>query len=381
MAYYLSENFVLKWLETPYLYNIQADELYEIDEESFEFLRGCIKGREICNDKTFLQYCLNEGILLERPRETGHPRLSKSPLPSLRYLELQITNRCNLQCKHCYIDDEDAAELPLSDILAVLKEFEEMQGLRVMITGGEPLLYSRFKELNERLSGFRIRKVLFSNGLRLGRETLKELNVQEIQISIDGLERAHDLIRGKGTFKRAIESLRLAREHGFDVSVATVIHSENLNDLDALEKIFLDMAVKTWAVDIPCNEGRLKSNREFLLSPEMAGKYLRYGFGEDLHYTSSGFACGLHLMAITADGGVARCTFYSNRKVGNISEGLRTCWHRIRPLRIEELKCDCDLTEVCRGGCRFRAELLTGDPHGKDLYRCNLYNKKGTEKE
>ena len=53
---------------------------------------------------------------------------------------------------------------------------------------------------------------------------LKNLNVHEIQISIDGLEDAHDSLRGKGTFRIAIRSIELATESGFEVSVSTMVH-------------------------------------------------------------------------------------------------------------------------------------------------------------
>jgi radical SAM protein with 4Fe4S-binding SPASM domain len=77
-------------------------------------------------------------------------------------------------------------------------------------------------------------------------------------------------------------------------------------------------------------------------------------------------------MSVMADGKVAKCSFYSDRSVGRIEEGLRICWQRIRHIRLDELRCECEYIESCRGGCRYRACLL-GDPLGKDLYRCALY--------
>lgn len=386
MIYYLSEDAVLKWLEGYFLYNTKKDELYELDEESFDFLKDCINGKSCSNtsqspqkisrffeEPEFVRYCINEGILSASPRKKGHPPIIRSPIPSLRYLELQITNRCNLLCKHCYIEDRDHVELSINNIVAVLKEFEEMQGLRVMITGGEPLLHTGFQELNEILQLFSVRKVLLTNGLLINKRLIKRLNFQEVQISIDGIDVSHDVIRGKGTFKRAMESIRLLKESGIDVSVATVVHRGNLGDLERLGDLLSSMKIKTWTVDIPCIVGRLRSNEDFALSPDEGGKYLRHGFGDDLHSSSPGFGCGAHLMAVTARGEIAKCTFYSNRKVGTIKEGLRNCWEKIRPVRLEELECDCDFLEVCRGGCRYRAELLTGNPSGKDLYRCSFY--------
>jgi len=77
-------------------------------------------------------------------------------------------------------------------------------------------------------------------------------------------------------------------------------------------------------------------------------------------------------MAIMADGNVAKCTFYSDDAVGRVEDGLKACWQKIKPIRLDELKCDCEYLESCRGGCRYRAGLF-GDPLGKDLNRCALY--------
>ncbi|GFP34190.1 hypothetical protein HKBW3S42_02530, partial [Candidatus Hakubella thermalkaliphila] len=124
-------------------------------------------------------------------------------------------------------------------------------------------------------------------------------------------------------------------------------------------------------VDIPCISGRLEKHSEFQINTEDGGRYLRYGYGNGLHTGASGFACGLHLMAVMADGRVSKCIFYDSA-AGKIEDGLKECWQRIKPIRLDELKCDCKYIEACRGGCRYRAGLL-GDPLGKDIYKCSLY--------
>ncbi|MEW6067658.1 MAG: radical SAM protein [Nitrospirota bacterium] len=373
MKYFLARDAVLKWLEAPHVYKISTDELYELDNDSFRFLKNCasVKGCYAENSE-FINYCLGEGILTKNKDLSSHPPLIKSPVPSLRYLELQITNKCNLKCRHCYIGDKDISELSVEKIKNILKEFEEMQGLRTLITGGEPLLHSKFDEINEMLPEFFIRKVLFTNGLLLNKRILKRLNVNEIQISIDGLEDAHDSLRGKGTFKVAINAVKHAIDSGFEVSVSTMIHAKNLEDFDDMDRLFKDLGIKDWTVDIPCITGRLKENLEFQMSPEVGGKYLRYGFNNGIHASASGFACGLHLMAVMADENAAKCTFYADNPVGRIEEGLRNCWHRIKPIRLDELKCYCNYIDSCRGGCRYRASLF-GDPCGKDIYKCYFY--------
>jgi radical SAM protein with 4Fe4S-binding SPASM domain len=386
MKYFLARDAVIKWLEIPSIYHIEKDDLYELDNESFEFLQNCASQessefgvRSLKKAlRAFIDYCLKEGILITERVSVKRPPLIKSPDPSLKYLEMQITNKCNLSCNHCYISNKSFSELSINQIRAVLKEFEEMQGLRVLITGGEPLIHSRFKEINEMLPEFFVRKVLFTNGLLLNKKALKNLNVDEIQISIDGLKDAHDSLRGKGTFRLAIEAVKRAIDYGFEVSISTMVHPKNLDDFDEMDKLFKDIGIKDWTVDVPCITGRLKENIAFQISPEQSGKYLRYGYGDGLHAGTSlraidSFACGLHLIAIMADGRVSKCTFYSQSPIGRIEDGLRECWQKIKPIRLDKLKCDCKHIESCRGGCRYRARLL-GDPFGKDLYKCNFYD-------
>lgn len=374
MRFFLSETYALKWLETPSVYNVESDELYELDDESFEFLKECSsRDGGLSENREFTDYCLVEGILVREGVKCQRPPLMKSPRPSLRYLELQITDRCNLRCRHCYIGESGNRELSLDDIGKVLTEFEKMQGLRLLITGGEPLLHSRFAEINRMLPEFALRKVLLTNGTLLHRERLEELNFHEIQISIDGLENAHDLLRGTGTFRASLDAARNCLDKGFDVSVSTMVHSANLNDFDAMEKLFRGMGIKDWTVDVPCPAGRMKSNKDLQVSPAEGGRCLAYGYGGWIHSGSPGFACGLHLMSVSADGRVSKCTFYSATPAGSSADGLAACWQRIAPVRLADLKCDCIHLENCRGGCRYRGEILDG-PQGRDLYRCAMYD-------
>lgn len=405
MRYYLSQNTVLKWLEQPSLYHIKKDDLYELDSTSFSFLKACMTDKGCASeDREFIDYCLKEGLITQNKPVAKRPVIKRPPLPSLRYLELQITERCNLRCKHCFIGDSllskevyprnasfqkrgtgklthvsikrQCNELSVSQIRTVLKEFEQMQGLRVLITGGEPLLHRKFMEINDMLPGFSVRKVLFTNGIVLNKKIAKRLRVEEIQVSVDGLEAAHDALRGKGTFRAALKAVETALDAGLEVSVATMVHAKNLRDFGKLDRLFKKIGIKDWTVDIPCIEGRLREHVDFWVPPELGGKFLRYGFGAGLHAGASGFGCGLHLMAVMANGTIAKCTFFSDKAAGTIQQGLRKCWKKIKPIRLKELECDCDHIEECRGGCRYRA-LLSGNIKGKDLYKCYYYDKMG----
>ena len=373
MNYFLARRAVLKWLETPSIYQVAKDELYELDDDSFRFLKNCAT-EQGCSSKdgAFIDYCLEEGLLTTEAALVQRPLLKQSPNPSLRYLELQITDACNLRCRHCYIDTVSPRELSLEQVRSTLKEFEEMQGLRVLITGGEPLLHSHFNEMNEMLPEFFFRKVLFTNGVLLKKERIQALKVDEIQVSIDGLETAHDAIRGSGNFTRTLDAVKMSLDAGFDVSVSTMVHRSNLGDFDDMERLFQNMGIKDWTVDVPSVIGRLKENEELQVDPREGGKYLGYGYGGGLHSAGQGFGCGYHLMSVLADGNMAKCTFYRDQVVGTSAGGLAEAWKKIQPVRLKNLSCNCEYIDVCRGGCRYRAELLRGKG-GKDPYRCTLY--------
>ena len=98
MNYYLSRRAVLKWLETPSVYHITKDELYELDDESFRFLKKCGTADGCAStNSAFVDYCMEEGLLTSENESEGRRRvLIRAPGPDLRSLELQITNACHL---------------------------------------------------------------------------------------------------------------------------------------------------------------------------------------------------------------------------------------------------------------------------------------------
>lgn len=386
MRYYLSKHCSLKLLETPAVYDLRADELYELDEAAFAFLRSCASaegGEGDAADRDFLDYCIAEGMVSARPPGRGpqrqhSPPLLQSPLPSLRYLELQITDRCNLRCRHCYVGPPQGRELPLETVERVLTEFEELQGLRLLITGGEPLMHRRFGEINALLPRYAFRKILFTNGLLLDKRLVKELAVDEVQLSIDGMEEGHDALRGKGAYAKAMRALEAALETGMAASVSTMAHAKNLGEFDAMDALFRKLGVKDWTVDVPCAAGNLKDHPLLQIGPREGGRYLNYGFGGGLHGGGEGYACGLHLLAVLADGTVAKCAFYAEVALGSVAEGLRECWSRLKPVRLEELQCaavSCAVLDQCRGGCRYRAAAAAGgDRLERDPYKCKAYD-------
>jgi radical SAM protein with 4Fe4S-binding SPASM domain len=368
----LTPHCFLKHLESPAIYDVESDELYELSEEAFTFLQR-LPARVVDEsvDRDFLDFCLKEGILWF----TGEPGTDLLPvqnpcIPSLRYLELNITDRCNLQCSHCYLEASRRGDMRLVLLTKVMEDFARINGLRLLVTGGEPLLHEEFWQVNERVREYPFRSVLLSNGTIITKEVAKKLKFHEVQVSLDGWRESHDRLRGEGNFKRTLRGIENLLSEGTTVSVATMVHAFNLPDFERMEKFLTESGVSGWSVDVPCLTGRMAGHIDFYLSAEKAAPYLQFGFGEGSHQSSGDYACGAHLCAVLPDGKVCKCSFFAEETAGVIQEeDLRSCWNRIHHMNLKELRCDCDQLLECRGGCRYRASLFQ-DIHGKDPVQC-----------
>jgi MoaA/NifB/PqqE/SkfB family radical SAM enzyme len=363
----------LKCLEAPYLYDIEHDELYELNQDAFEYLVKCSQGESPTvkeEDQEFIQYCLSENLIaLSKAPIKRKMLLSPSPLPSLRYLELQITDRCNLRCQHCYIGDGKNEDLSFEKIKQILKECEDIQGLRLLLSGGEPLLHPHFWKINQILRDYAFRSVLLTNGTFITEEVAQRLQVHEVQVSLDGMKEGHESLRGKGTFEKALQAIDHLQKAHIQVSIATMIHQKNLKEFGELASLIQSKNIKEWNVDLPCISGRLEEHRDLWVEPSVAGKFLQYGFGGGLHSSEKNATCGAHLCAILKNGSICKCGLFSQEPVGSIEEGLRICWERIPRIPLKDLTCFCSELEDCRGGCRFRARVF-GDLFKPDLFQC-----------
>jgi radical SAM protein with 4Fe4S-binding SPASM domain len=364
----------LKDLETPYLYHIDNDELYELNAEGRDFLMRCdgtALGTDLTGDGDFVKFCLEEGLLEALPspsQVTNHP--GSAPNPSLRYLELQLTRRCNLSCRHCYLGPPLPEEMPLEEALFISRQFEEMGGLRLIISGGEPLLYPHLRQFIEKTGDLKLRRILLSNGTLIDRDNAPWLKVDEIQFSLDGWQHGHDMIRGEGSFARVMSGIAAARNADIPVSLATIVHRGNLDEFERIKKFSEEIDAVQWGVDILCMAGALADNPELIVPYEVAVPLMEYAYGGGYHGSSDGFSCGRHLMTVTPAGKAVKCGFYGEKSLGDAGEGLLTCWLRLEHIPVVDLECNgCPMADECAGGCRFRAD----HPLAPDRAMCAYY--------
>ncbi|MCX7991931.1 MAG: radical SAM protein [Proteobacteria bacterium] len=377
----ISDNFYPKILENFYFLDKKNDELYELTEESFSFILSFRDGKDISNIKTnkrFIKSLIRLSILKETSKRVKKKFiLEKPPLPSLRYLEIQLTAKCNLRCRHCYQDEKNDFELPIDNLKKVLDEFVKFQGLRILLSGGEPLLYSRFKELNDYLKRYPAYVVLITNGLLLNEMPLSYIkNVDEIQISIDGMKEGHNYLRGDGTFEKVIRAVkRLKEKTNKYISFATMVHKKNLKEFKELKKLIKSFGAKEWGIDYPVLTGFFEKNKDIYPDIDSALKVIKYKFGASYHSTDeeNDYACGVHTMTLLPNGNFVPCGFYPDKIFGNINEGLEKALKNRSFFRLSDItECfSCEHICLCRGGCRYRA----GDIDKKDPLMCKIYGK------
>ncbi len=367
----LAQGYVLRKLESPFVYNIPDDQLYELDEEAFEFLKKCNGKRPLSkllpnagkDSREFIGYMLNEGIIRMRAG-VRMIKTAKSPIPSLRYLLLNITDKCNLACRHCYLGSSGNKHIKLSLFEKAVSQFEEMGGMKLMLSGGEPLLHPEFWNLMEILPSCELRVVILSNGTLIDEKASRKLSryVHEVQVSIDGIS-SHDLLRGKGTYDKAMRGISNLRSAGIPVSIATMVHRYNAGEFEEMQKLFSGMEVVSWSVDVPCVTGNLTKNRDYILDVQDAALFLKYGFGAGGHESTGDYTCGSHLCAVSPEGTVSKCGFFEDEPAGDVND-LVSAWAEICEKylwTLDKLDCrDCKLIHDCRGGCRFRAKQYKG---------------------
>ncbi|MBK5092483.1 MAG: radical SAM protein [Actinobacteria bacterium] len=370
----LADGVFLKRLEFPAVYNTLADELYEVDPTGFSELARCDGTLEVSDSRfppDFLDYCFEENILIEMDEQEAHPVVvGNNEVPSLRYLMLEVTDRCNLACRHCYLGEGSGQELEIATIGDVLDELGHMGGLRLVLTGGEPLLHQRFSEINKMVETKPFRSVLVTNATLIDDEIADELRFNEVQVSLDGMEKGHDFLRGAGSFKEALRGVDSLRRAGKALSVATMVHLENLDELERLESLVRERGAVSWTIDVPCETGRISDGGDGVIpTAEDCMEAMEHSFGSELHEPSEEYACGAHLACVKASGVLTKCGFYEDWNGGAVTGGLRKAWISLPKMKLADLECDCIYLRDCGGGCRFRAERLSGRT-GPDPLKC-----------
>lgn len=330
------------------------------------------------------------------------------------FFGLEVTRRCNLSCPHCFTaSDGEAHPGPNREQFRELWRQLVAAGARhAAFSGGEPLAR-------------RDLEVLMADGLQLGMKSysmvtngvlasarrvrdLKALGLVTAQVSLDGVDRRdHCAIRecSSEAYYRALRAVRLYRDAGVKVDIATVLLGPNLER--NAEMLLLGQALgvrklrycsfvptgraSQTAVRDRCETeaGRVDSFlaalRAFRAQPKPAlDLVIDHGIGP---WREDGrFQCvaGRAVVYITGEGDLYPCPslMFEAFKVGNVyEEGLARLLedprlHLVRRIPRAELAepCRSCANVACSGGCRGAAYAATGDVRAAPAY-CNVQRR------
>jgi MoaA/NifB/PqqE/SkfB family radical SAM enzyme len=230
----------------------------------------------------------------------------------LDFLWLELTNRCNLRCVHCYTESDpwsgDRDVLGAEDYEDVMRQAYEHGCRKIQLIGGEPQLNRSFKRLLRRSvdSGFQFIEV-FTNLTRLDDETIEFSARNGIHFATSVYSDdpgVHDAVtRVRGSHRRTIANLRRLLAAGVPTRAAVLALDGDLEGAQRTRNL-----LREWGADVPNRSGEA---REF-------------GRGEGLLGKSASLdgLCG-HCwngnLAVAPDGSVFPCVMARQWAVGDIT--------------------------------------------------------------
>jgi MoaA/NifB/PqqE/SkfB family radical SAM enzyme len=158
---------------------------------------------------------------------------------------LVLTDRCNLQCRHCRVANRGRKDLSFEEAKNAIRSFYEQGGRSLYIEGGEPFVWCDGQyELEDlvdysRKMGF-LTIVIYTNGTIPINTT-----ADTVFISVDGLGKTHDYLRGD-TFDRIIKNIGESKHPSLYINYTINSHNkgeirgfcEYINELSPIRGTF-----------------------------------------------------------------------------------------------------------------------------------------------
>lgn len=331
-----------------------------------------------------------DSIKIEHMQQLFEYKQKLRRAPQLRKLFLELTLRCNENCRHCgsRCGDVKSEEMPVEVYFEFLDKISRDFKKKPMlcITGGEPLLRKEFEQIMGYAHKLGFHWGMTSNATLIDEQTvemLKRTGMDTISVSIDGLRETHDSFRrSEGGFDRAVRGIKLLMQGGFqNVQVTTVITKKSLPQLEELFELMKELDVDSWRVIGIEPMGRALELRDYWLAmdeqrqmldfirkkryegwPVMYGCSHYLGLEYEREVRDWYFLCnaGVYTASIMANGNIAACLDIERRPEtiqGNIlKDDFTKVWNERfeifrTPLWQKSEKCrDCKERDFCEGG-------------------------------
>ncbi len=318
---------------------------------------------------------------------------------------IEVTNRCPLECAHCYnnlpMNDRGARrrELTLEEYRRVLDELADLGCLWMLFTGGEIFARGDFLEIyrHAKERGFLV--TLFTNATLITEriaDFLAEFPPFEIEVTLYGRTKAtYESLTGiPGSFEKCIRGIHLLLDRKLPLKLKTVALTINKHELASMKRFADELGVEfkfdpMISPRIDCSSSPLAVRLTpadivslDLADPQRVSEWRRLALecapplpaeGEPrLLYECGG---GVNSFAIDPYGDLTICVL-SHFDRYNVRDGsVRDGWEKfLRTVRSRHLtrttKCTaCALKSLC-GSCAANAELETGDPEEPVDFLC-----------
>lgn len=186
----------------------------------------------------------------------------------------EVTNKCNLRCRHCLLKSgrRRIGELSTKEAMAALTEFRSAGVATIYFTGGEPFSRPDMFALLERASCLGMRVEVITNATLLTQEAIEEIGRLGVKlgISLDGADApTNDVVHGKGSFERIVRALTWCRINNVPVTLYATVSNANFARLREIGELALVYGcVGIHFSEITLGGRALEFSRELALSTE-----------------------------------------------------------------------------------------------------------------
>lgn len=302
----------------------------------------------------------------------------------LTHATIELTDRCNLMCKHCYMSASSKNKnfITYQNFVEICDYLIEQGVYSLELTGGEVFENPEFDKILEyALLKFTIVGVL-TNGTRFIEEDVFGLLCEHkhklvVSISIDSVNpEKHDRFRGvTGSWRRSVDTIKRLVGAGIKVRIASSIFEDNMWEIDQLAKLSVELGVKIFSYNFIEDFGRGKSFNK-TKSVQKNNEFLSYVYNvnekykdiiqvveKDSYERSKGnCGAGTSSVAISAKMDIRPCVLAPmSFRIGNVSSKLEfkeDILKKILSLKAPSIEngCskNCKYLYKCRG-CYIRA--------------------------
>ncbi|MFH1130818.1 MAG: radical SAM protein, partial [Pseudomonadota bacterium] len=190
-----------------------------------------------------------------------------------RFCVWELTLACDLRCLHCgsYAGARREDELTYEECLSVADQLAAMRCEKVTLGGGEPTLHRKWHELGKRLTDQGVRVNIISNGWQWSEdcvEKTKYAGLSNVAFSLDGLEKAHDAVRRKDSFRRVVAAIDLCVGAGIPTSVVSHVNQYNAKTLFEFRAFLAEHCVSSWQIQLGTPSGTMSEHEDLVIQPE-----------------------------------------------------------------------------------------------------------------